>query len=286
MPWKAWRSLKRGWRAKRARGLWPGRVVTDYLDHWVEQKPDATALVAWRTEEETETRLTWRRARARARPPPARSSAPGCAGRRGVVPAAELVGVRRAVPRHGAPGRGGEPADADLPPPRALVHAAARRVARAHRAGALPAASTTARSRASSPPRFRDLQAPWISISARRRAASCAARGCARRRHPAPLHLGHDRRAEGRAAHLEHAARRGGGFSALHAAGRGRRDLHALAARAPARLLLRHADVADARRAAGARRHLARGTRGAADRARTAPPSAWPRRRSSPTWSS
>ena len=45
---------------EKARGLWPGRVITDYLDQWVDQKPDATALVAWRVEDEAETRLTWR----------------------------------------------------------------------------------------------------------------------------------------------------------------------------------------------------------------------------------
>jgi cyclohexanecarboxylate-CoA ligase len=46
---------------ERRRGLWPDCVITDYLDRWVEEKPEATALVAWRTEEEVETRLTWRR---------------------------------------------------------------------------------------------------------------------------------------------------------------------------------------------------------------------------------
>ena len=51
---------------EKARGLWPGRVITDYLDQWVEQKPDATALVAWRTEDEAETRLTWRQLARRA----------------------------------------------------------------------------------------------------------------------------------------------------------------------------------------------------------------------------
>jgi cyclohexanecarboxylate-CoA ligase len=51
---------------EKARGLWPGRVITDYLDQWVEQKPDATALVAWRMEDEAETRLTWRQLARRA----------------------------------------------------------------------------------------------------------------------------------------------------------------------------------------------------------------------------
>ncbi len=45
---------------ERERGLWPERVATDLLDLWALEKPDATALVAWRLEEETETRLSWR----------------------------------------------------------------------------------------------------------------------------------------------------------------------------------------------------------------------------------
>jgi cyclohexanecarboxylate-CoA ligase len=51
---------------EKARGLWPGRVATDYLDRWVEEKPDAMALVAWRVEDEAETRLTWRQLARRA----------------------------------------------------------------------------------------------------------------------------------------------------------------------------------------------------------------------------
>ena len=51
---------------ERARGVWPGRVATDYLDRWADEKPDAPALVAWRTEDETETRLTWRQLARRA----------------------------------------------------------------------------------------------------------------------------------------------------------------------------------------------------------------------------
>jgi cyclohexanecarboxylate-CoA ligase len=50
---------------ERARGVWPERVATDYLDRWAAQKPQATALVAWRLEEETETRLTYRELAAR-----------------------------------------------------------------------------------------------------------------------------------------------------------------------------------------------------------------------------
>jgi len=45
--------------AERRRGLWPDRVVTDYLDHWVGEKPQATALVSWREETGSLERLTW-----------------------------------------------------------------------------------------------------------------------------------------------------------------------------------------------------------------------------------
>ena len=44
---------------ERARGVWPGRVATDYLDRWAAEKPNAGALVAWRLDEERETRLSW-----------------------------------------------------------------------------------------------------------------------------------------------------------------------------------------------------------------------------------
>lgn len=46
--------------AENARGIWPERVATDYLDRWVEEKPDATAIVGWRLEEEAATTLSWR----------------------------------------------------------------------------------------------------------------------------------------------------------------------------------------------------------------------------------
>lgn len=45
---------------EKARGVWPDRVLTDYLDRWLAEKPDATALVAWRLEEESEVRLSYR----------------------------------------------------------------------------------------------------------------------------------------------------------------------------------------------------------------------------------
>ncbi|MCC6213036.1 MAG: AMP-binding protein, partial [Burkholderiales bacterium] len=44
---------------EKARGIWPDRVATDYLDRWAAEKPHASALVAWRLDEERETRLTW-----------------------------------------------------------------------------------------------------------------------------------------------------------------------------------------------------------------------------------
>jgi len=46
--------------AEQRRGLWPGRVVTDYLDRWVAEKPKATALLSWREESGRLDRLTWR----------------------------------------------------------------------------------------------------------------------------------------------------------------------------------------------------------------------------------
>jgi len=44
---------------EKARGIWPGRVATDYLDRWAAEKPQASALVAWRLDEESETRIGW-----------------------------------------------------------------------------------------------------------------------------------------------------------------------------------------------------------------------------------
>jgi len=45
---------------ERQRGLWPGKVITDYLDHWVLEKPEATALVSWREESQSCERLSYR----------------------------------------------------------------------------------------------------------------------------------------------------------------------------------------------------------------------------------
>jgi cyclohexanecarboxylate-CoA ligase len=45
---------------ERSRGIWPDRVLTDYFDRWVEERPDDTALIAFRDEDATTTRITWR----------------------------------------------------------------------------------------------------------------------------------------------------------------------------------------------------------------------------------
>jgi cyclohexanecarboxylate-CoA ligase len=51
---------------ERSRGLWPGRVITDYLDRWVAEKPDALALVSWREEQGALLRLSYRELAGRA----------------------------------------------------------------------------------------------------------------------------------------------------------------------------------------------------------------------------
>jgi cyclohexanecarboxylate-CoA ligase len=45
---------------ERARGVWPDRVATDYLDRWAAERPQASAVVAWQLEDESETRLDYR----------------------------------------------------------------------------------------------------------------------------------------------------------------------------------------------------------------------------------
>jgi cyclohexanecarboxylate-CoA ligase len=45
---------------EKRRGLWPGKVITDYLDRWVLEKPEALALVSWREEAQSCVRLTYR----------------------------------------------------------------------------------------------------------------------------------------------------------------------------------------------------------------------------------
>lgn len=45
---------------EKRRGIWPDRVLTDYLDRWVAEKPEATAVLAYRDDRGAATRLTWR----------------------------------------------------------------------------------------------------------------------------------------------------------------------------------------------------------------------------------
>ncbi len=42
------------------RGIWPGHVVTDYLDQWIATRPDDTAIIAFREKDRATTRLTYR----------------------------------------------------------------------------------------------------------------------------------------------------------------------------------------------------------------------------------
>jgi len=46
--------------AERRRGRWPDRVITDALDRWVAEKPEALALVSWREETGTCEQLSYR----------------------------------------------------------------------------------------------------------------------------------------------------------------------------------------------------------------------------------
>jgi len=45
---------------EKARGIWPDRVITDYLDRWIAEKPEATAIIGYRDENGTPTQLSWR----------------------------------------------------------------------------------------------------------------------------------------------------------------------------------------------------------------------------------
>jgi cyclohexanecarboxylate-CoA ligase len=45
---------------ERRRGIWPDRVITDYLDRWLAEKPDAIAAICYRTEGAVTKQLTWR----------------------------------------------------------------------------------------------------------------------------------------------------------------------------------------------------------------------------------
>lgn len=44
---------------ERRRGIWPYRVITDYFDRWVAERPDATAVIAHTCEDGTLTTLTY-----------------------------------------------------------------------------------------------------------------------------------------------------------------------------------------------------------------------------------
>ena len=52
--------------AEKRRGLWPDRVITDYLDQWLAEKPEAVALVSWREELQSAVTLTYRQLAERA----------------------------------------------------------------------------------------------------------------------------------------------------------------------------------------------------------------------------
>ena len=45
---------------ERRRGIWPDRIVSDYFDRWLQEKPEATAIIAYQEEQGRTTRLTWR----------------------------------------------------------------------------------------------------------------------------------------------------------------------------------------------------------------------------------
>ena len=45
---------------ERRRGIWTEVVLSEYFDRWVAEKPEATAIVSYREEERTTTRLSWR----------------------------------------------------------------------------------------------------------------------------------------------------------------------------------------------------------------------------------
>ena len=45
---------------ERARGIWPGRVITDYFDGWATERPETTAVIAASDETGVTTRLSWR----------------------------------------------------------------------------------------------------------------------------------------------------------------------------------------------------------------------------------
>ena len=50
---------------ERRRGIWPERVITEYLDRWVATRPEALAVAGYRDADGGTTRLTWRELGAR-----------------------------------------------------------------------------------------------------------------------------------------------------------------------------------------------------------------------------
>ncbi len=46
-------------RLEKTRGIWVDRVLTDYLDRWVAEKSDDTAIISFHEEDGTTTRLSW-----------------------------------------------------------------------------------------------------------------------------------------------------------------------------------------------------------------------------------
>ena len=45
---------------ERSRAIWTDRVITEYFDRWVAERPEDTAIIAFRDESATATRHTWR----------------------------------------------------------------------------------------------------------------------------------------------------------------------------------------------------------------------------------
>ena len=44
---------------ERQRGIWPDRVITDYVDRWLAEKPEATAIIGFRDEDGSTTHLSY-----------------------------------------------------------------------------------------------------------------------------------------------------------------------------------------------------------------------------------
>ncbi|MDH4095066.1 MAG: AMP-binding protein [Betaproteobacteria bacterium] len=83
---------------EKRRGLWPGRVITDYFDRWVAEKPEACALVTWREEQGQLLRFTYRELAERAAR--AGRALAGCGVGRGDVVAFQLPNCWQFVAAH------------------------------------------------------------------------------------------------------------------------------------------------------------------------------------------